>query len=147
MFVSSCTCSLQACELSAEDAAIISKGLSVSASIKKVNVLSNSIGTEGGQALADAAPPQLQTFCGFEEGQTKADLSDERLVPGDVVLLAWELTTGYVSASLKSIDLSNNRLCGVWDSFSGWRKGTYDPTGIQAIAAALNVNASLTSLK
>ena len=51
----------------------------------------------------DAAPPELQTFCGLEEGQTEADLSDKRLGPGDAVLLAWELTTGYVSASLKSL--------------------------------------------
>ena len=49
-----------------------------SASMKKMNVLSNSIGTEGGQALVDAAPPQLQTLCGSEEGQTEADLSDKR---------------------------------------------------------------------
>ena len=80
--------------------------LRVSTSMNKLNVLSNSIGPEGGQALVDAAPPQLQTFCGFEEGQTEATpgtLSDKDLGVGDAVLLAWELTTGYVSSSMTSL--------------------------------------------
>ena len=58
---------------------------------------------ESAQMLVDAAPQQLQTFCGFEEGQTKANLSNKRLGPGDAVLLAWELTTGYVSTSMNSL--------------------------------------------
>ena len=71
--------------------------------MNKLNVLLNFIGTEGGQALVDAAPPQLQTFFSFEEGQTEANLSNKRLGPGDAVLLAWELTTGYVSTSMNSL--------------------------------------------
>ena len=71
--------------------------------MNKLSVLSNFIGTEGGQALVDAAPPQLQTFCGFEEGQIEANLSGQSLGPGYAVLLAWELTTGYVSTSMKSL--------------------------------------------
>ena len=81
----------------------IADALSVSSSMNKLNVLSNFIGTEGGQALVDAAPPQLQTFCGFEQGQTEANLSEKSLRPGDAVLLAWELTTGYVSSSMTSL--------------------------------------------
>ncbi len=90
-------------EIGSEGAIALSEALNVNASIKKVNVRSNSIGKEGGQALVDAAPPQLQTFCGLEEGQTEANLSYKNLGPGDAVLLAWELTTGYVSASLTSL--------------------------------------------
>ena len=82
---------------------ILADMLSVSSSMNKLNVLSNFIGTEGAQALVDAAPQQLQTFCGFEEGQTEANLSSKGLGPGDAVLLAWELTTGYFSTSMKSL--------------------------------------------
>ena len=89
--------------LGPEGAKILASMLSVSSSMNKLSVLSNFIGTEGGQALVDAAPPQLQTFCGFEEGQTEANLSGKRLEPGDAVLLAWELTTGYVSSSMNSL--------------------------------------------
>ena len=81
----------------------IADALSVSSSMNKLNVLRNSIGAGGGQALVDAAPPQLQTFCGFDEGQTEADLSNKDLGSGDAVLLAWELTTGYVSSSMNSL--------------------------------------------
>ena len=117
--------------------------LSVSSSMNKLNVLSNFIGTEGGQALVDAAPPQLQTFCGFEEGQTEANLSGKRLTPGDAVLLAWELTTGYVSSSMTSINLASNELCGL----DKRGRGTYDDTGIKAIADALSVSTSMKKIK
>merc|ERR1711998_148463 len=88
----------------------IADALSVSSSMNKLNVLSTFIGAEGGQALVDAAPPQLQTFCGFEEGQTDANLSNKRLGPGEAVLLAWELTNGYVSSSMTSLNLASNDL-------------------------------------
>ena len=100
--------------------------------MKKMNVLSNSIGTEGGQALVDAAPPQLQTFCGFDEGQTEADLSRKDLGAGDAILLAWELTTGYVSASLTELDIKRNDI---------------GKDGAVALAEVLKVNASMKSLK
>ena len=64
----------------------------------------------GVRALVDAAPKQLQTFCGFEEGQTEADLSSKNLGPGDAILLAWELTTGYVSASMTKLKVNNCEL-------------------------------------
>ena len=80
----------------------------------------------------DAAPPQLQTFCGLEEGQTEADLSDKRLGPGDAVLLAWELTNGYVSTSITKLILYNNEI---------------RSEGAVALGKALEVNASMTSLK
>ena len=116
--------------------------------MNKLNVLSNFIGTEGAQALVDAAPQQLQTFCSFEEGQTEANLSGQGLGVGDAVLLAWELTTGYVSSSMTFLDLSSNQLCGLsWNGKYRRYDGTYDATGIQAIATALNVNSSMKSLK
>ena len=47
------------------------------------------------------------------------------------------------------IDLSSNRLCGVWEQYDEWSgmfvsKGTYNGEGIKAIADALRVNGSLT---
>lgn len=41
------------------------------------------------------------------------------------------------------LDLSSNRLCGVWWEY-GVQQGTYTATGINALAGALRVNASLT---
>ena len=97
----------------------------------------------------DAAPPQLQTFCGFEEGQTEANLSGQGLGVGDAVLLAWELTTG----SMTSVDLSLNHLTrgAKKSSAPSWRNWPEDfetdITGIKAIADALSVSTSLNSLK
>ena len=88
----------------------IADALSVSSSMNKLNVLSNFIGREGAQALVDAAPQQLQTFCGFEEGQTEANLSGQGSGPGVAVLLAWELTTGYVSSSLTFLNITLNHI-------------------------------------
>ena len=52
---------------------------------------------------------------------------------------------------LTSLDISGNRLCGVWEEedFYGRRekKGTYDSSGVTAIAEALKVNQTLTSVK
>ena len=47
------------------------------------------------------------------------------------------------NASLTSVSLKGNQLCGV--NYKG--EGTYDASGIKAIADALRVNASLTSLR
>ena len=44
------------------------------------------------------------------------------------------------------MNLSNNRLCGVWVEY-GTRKGNYITEGINAIADALRVNGALTSLE
>jgi hypothetical protein len=43
------------------------------------------------------------------------------------------------------LNLSDNRLCGVWDEY-GTQKGNYNSEGIHAIADALHVNVGLTSL-
>jgi hypothetical protein len=44
------------------------------------------------------------------------------------------------------LNLSNNRLCGVWVEY-GTQKGNYITEGINAIADALRVNGALTSLE
>ena len=47
---------------------------------------------------------------------------------------------------LRQLNLSNNRLCGVWVEY-GTQKGNYITEGINAIADALCVNGALTSLE
>ena len=136
-------CSLAHNGLQAEGAKYLAEALNVNSSMKKLNVLSNLIGTECGQALVDAAPPQLQTFCGFEEGQTEANLSNKSLGPGDAVLLAWELTTGYVSSSMNSLNLADNELGVKIEN----RRYVADITGIKAIADAISVSTSMNSVK
>ena len=118
--------------------------LHVNSSMNKLNVLSNSIGDEGYEILTKVAEEKgILTFVGFDEGQTEADFSNKRLDAIDAKLIARELTTGFVSTSMTFVDLSSNALCGI-DKLGF---GTYDATGIRAIATALNVNASITKLK
>ena len=45
------------------------------------------------------------------------------------------------------MNLSNNRLCGVWVEYDGTRKGNYITEGINAIADALRVHGALTSVE
>jgi Ran GTPase-activating protein (RanGAP) involved in mRNA processing and transport len=45
------------------------------------------------------------------------------------------------------LNLSNNRLCGVWVEYDGTRKGNYRTEGINAIADALRVHGALTSVE
>ena len=112
--------------------------------MNKLNILGNSIGDEGYEMLMKLAEEKgMLTFCGFEEGQTEADLSKKNLGPVDAKLIARELTTGYVSTSMTSVDLSSNFLCGI-DKYGN---GKYDATGIKAIADALSVSTSMKSLK
>ena len=82
----------------------IADALSVSTSMNKLNVLSNSIGDEGYEILTKVAEEKgILTLVGFDEGQTEADLSNKRLGPIDAKLIARELTTGFVSSSMTSL--------------------------------------------
>ena len=61
-----------------------------------------------------------------------------------------------VSTSMTSVDLSSTQLCGLYKTYhsNGWgygtfksMEGTYDVTGVKAIADALSVSSSMKSLK
>ena len=55
-----------------------------------------------------------------------------------------------VQPTLLQVNLSHNRLCGVWDEAQFGRlvkTGTYTAEGIKAIADALRVSASLTLVR
>ena len=136
-------------DLGAEGAKYLAEALDVNTSMNKLNVLSNSIGDEGYEILTKVAEEKgIFTLVGFDEGQTEADLSHKSLGPIDAKLIARELTTGFVSSSMTSVDLSSNELCGLYTAYEGGPiKGTYDATGIKAIADALSVSSSMTSLK
>jgi hypothetical protein len=51
-----------------------------------------------------------------------------------------------VNGGLTSINLSGNKLCGVWTDNCGGQHGTYTAEGITAIANALRVNGGLKTL-
>jgi hypothetical protein len=59
------------------------------------------------------------------------------------MLLAYLLP---VMGGLTSIDLSRNRLCGIWTDAHDGQQGTHTAEGITAIADALRVNGGLTSI-
>ena len=94
----------------------------------------------------------IESLCGFDEGQTEADLSRKLdmygraigapLGPIDAKLIARELTTGYVSTSMTSINIANNNL-----TYNAKTNKFDDMTGVKAIADALSVSTSMTSLK
>ena len=130
--------------LGKDGAVALAKALNVNASMKKMNVLSNSIGEEGYEMLTQVAEAKgIGSLCGLDEGQTESDLSSKTtgfyLQPIDAKLIAWELTTGYVSTSMTFLDLSSNELTGKkWDGYHWVSAG--DMTGIKAIADALSVS-------
>ena len=70
------------------------------------------------------------------------DLSGKQLGVASTIVIA-SLISG--NGGLTSIDLSGNRLCGVWTQY-GEQHGTYTAEGIAAIAEALHVNGSLTKI-
>ncbi len=52
-----------------------------------------------------------------------------------------------VNGGLTSIDLSGNRLCGIWTDSWDSQQGTYTAEGITAIADAMRMNGALTSVE
>ena len=78
-----------------------------------------------------AEEKDILTLCGFEEGQTEANLSRKDLRPIDAKLIARELTTGFVSASITNLVLRHNEI---------------GSEGAVALGKALEVNASIKNL-
>ena len=125
--------------LCSEGAKALAPGISANASITSVNVLSNYLDVESANLLlkVKAEKPNLRTLCGLTHNEAELDLHSCGLGPGDAKLLAPEIL---VVASLTSLNLADNILCGV-DAFG---RGTYSAEGIKAIADALRVCACLT---
>ena len=131
--------------LTPQDAKLLAPEVLVLASLTSVNVLSNKLDMESASMLlkVKAEKPNLRTLCELTHEETKLDLSAVGLGPGDALLLAPEIS---VIASLTSIDLSRNVLCGVSIDGRGDPSGTFTAEGITALADALRVCASLTWL-
>ena len=71
--------------------------------MKKMIIFKNNLGDEGVHIITSAIEGKEISLCGAEPGQTDLDLSNQGLGPEDAKIIAWELTTGYVSSSLDSL--------------------------------------------
>ena len=154
----------------------VADALSVSSSMKKLIIFKNYLGDEGIGIITAAVEGKEISLCGAEPGQTDLDLSKQGLGPDDAKIIAWELTTGFVSSSMTSLNMASNNLGGKvesnWIKGKSWAEGEeveyegftwtctrvhsdgdhkgltrYDMSGIKALAEALYVNSSLNSLK
>ena len=81
----------------------IADALSVNSSMKKLIIFKNDLGDEGIGIITSAAEGKEISLCGAEPGQIDLDLSGQYLGPEDAKIIAWELTTGFVSSSLNSL--------------------------------------------
>ena len=108
---------------------VIVAALRENKSIKKLNILANTIGEEGYEMFIKAAEDnEMSTLCGFEPGQTHANFCKKDIAGIDLKLIARELA----DTALESIDLSENELIGGDDS-----------GGIKVFAEALSTTSVL----
>ena len=123
----------------AEGVTAIADALRVNSALASVKLRDNHLGDEGWGAIFAA-------ICGNKDSKIMSmDASSEHIGPAGVKLIAEALRTS-VTGALTSINLSENRLCGIWNDDHGNEKGTYTAEGITAIADALRVNGALTSI-
>ena len=117
-----------------EGAKPLADALRVSPSVTECNLRDNKLGVEGWtivfNALRDSTTSKIVTW----------NLSSEGLGPEIAKPLAEYIS---VTASLTSLNLADNILCGV----NAFGRGTYSAEGIKAIADALRVCASVTEVR
>jgi len=131
----------------AEGISAIAEALRGNGALTVANLLDNHLDSESAKMLVQVAKQKGISLCGIRRDQTTADFSDQHiLMPTDAVLLASDLSQAVVTGGLTSIDLSKNRLCGIWETERDGQQGTYTAEGITAIADALRVNGALTML-
>ena len=101
------------CKMSVAGVTELSKFIPSMAAVTSLTISKNKIGSEGGTALVEAIKSSnLQTIdigkpllIRDKHDSDVLDLSQQELYPGQVVILAWWLTTP-ASAALNSIDIS-----------------------------------------
>ena len=71
--------------------------------MKKLIILKSHLGDEGIGIITSAVEGKEISLCGAEPGQTDLDLSKQELGPEDAQIIAWELSAGFVSTSMKSL--------------------------------------------
>ncbi|KAK3287025.1 hypothetical protein CYMTET_5435 [Cymbomonas tetramitiformis] len=124
-------------------ALVLSKLLACNGSLNELSVRENGIGDEGAKALAIALTPNAEGV--FNGSLNTLDLDVNGIGPEGAKALAVALTPneqGVFNGSLNTLNLADNQLCGV-DEFG---RGTYDASGIKALADALAFNGSLNTL-
>jgi len=99
--------------------------------LTSLDVSSNSLDEEAALAIVRAVKPR--------DKMTRLGLASSKIGPTGATEIAEYVK---VSAVLTSLNLAYNQLCGV--DLDG--RGTYDASGIQALASAISVNAVLTTL-
>ena len=103
------------------------------AALTSLDLRFNDIGAEGAKAIADA-------LSWGRAGLTSLNLEDNNIGAEGAKTIANALQSG--KAVLSSLNLADNALCGI----DAYGQGTYDASGIQALASALAGNAVLTAL-
>ena len=111
----------------------LAKALKSNAVLTSLNLSSNNIGNYGAKEIAEALRSGKAVL-------TSLNLFDNRIGPEGANAIADALGSG--SAVLTTLDLSGNQLCGIDPK----GEGTYDATGIRAIADALKSGKALTDL-
>jgi hypothetical protein len=84
-----------------------------------VNLLKNAIPVKQAQELVEImlSKEKLTTLCGLSGNEATLDFSNQRLGPGDAVLIANDISD---MEALTSLNLSSNTLTGTWgDDMSG----------------------------
>ena len=116
----------------------MAKMLGVNGGLTALDLSSNNLEDEGVSAVCEAIQSNKETKL------TSLNLGDNEIGPvGANAVAAMVVVTG----SLTSINLSKNKLCGVWTDDDGEQQGTYTAEGITAIADALRVNGGLTEVR
>ena len=122
----------------AEGITAISDAMRVNGLLTALDLSSNYLTDEGVSAVCEAIQSNKETKL------TSLNLGDNEIGPvGANAVAAMVVVTG----SLTSINLSKNKLCGVWTDDDGEQQGTYTAEGITAIADALRVNGGLTEVR
>ncbi|KAK3244582.1 hypothetical protein CYMTET_45810 [Cymbomonas tetramitiformis] len=115
-------------------------------SLNTLDLYNNNIGPEGAKALAVTLAPNAEGL--FNTSLNTLDLAGNNIGPEGAKVLAVALTPnaeGVFNMSLNTLDLAGNKLCGLRQIRRG-TKGTYDASGIVALANALAFNKSLNTL-
>ncbi|KAK3260637.1 hypothetical protein CYMTET_30412 [Cymbomonas tetramitiformis] len=121
----------------------LADALALNKSLKVLSLELNDIGPEGARALAVALTPNEEGV--FNTSLNTLALEYNNIGPEGAKALAVALTPnaeGVFNTSLNTLELADNQLCGL--DYRG--RGTYDASGIKALADALVFNTSLNTL-